>query len=104
MRRPKPLTAVAIKYQAHQDPTPRVVAKGKHSLAQRIIDAARSQGVPLREDPALVDALYQLDIQEEIPPKLYQALAEVLAYIYRMDQGEARGSAFGTGKPVVQKK
>lgn len=64
---------------------PRVVASGKHVQAQQIIDAARQAGVPVRFDPALATALAALQIEAEIPPELYRAVAEALAWAYRID-------------------
>jgi flagellar biosynthesis protein len=84
----KPLSAVAVKYNHKTDTAPRVVAKGQRALAERIIALAHQHAIPLREDPVLVEALYQLEIQQEVPPELYRAMAEVLAYIYRLDRLE----------------
>ena len=79
------LQAVAMRYKMDADAAPRVVAKGSGLLAQRIIDCARQHGVPLREDPDLVAALARLDINAEIPERLYLAMAEVLAFVYRLN-------------------
>jgi flagellar biosynthesis protein len=77
--------AVALTYDAQKDKAPRVVAKGKGYLADKIIEIARQQHVPLFEDQNLVQVLEALEIETEIPPELYQAVAEVLAFIYRIN-------------------
>jgi flagellar biosynthesis protein FlhB len=77
--------AVALRYQHDSAGTPLVVAKGKNYLALRIRQRALENGVPLVENPPLAQALYKsVDVGREIPPHLYRAVAEVLAYIYRL--------------------
>jgi len=78
--------AVAVKYEAGKDRAPQVVAKGRGSIAERIIEVAEAHGVPHYEDPNLVQALEALDMNAEIPPQLYRAVAEVLAFIYRLNR------------------
>ncbi|MCF8061406.1 MAG: EscU/YscU/HrcU family type III secretion system export apparatus switch protein [Deltaproteobacteria bacterium] len=78
--------AVALKYEPGKDGAPRVTAKGRARVADRIIELAREGGVPISEDPDLVGALIQLDFDEEIPPELYQVVAEVLAFAYRLNR------------------
>ncbi len=76
--------AVGIKYDPSKDSAPRIKAKGAGYLADRILDLARRHGVPIRQDNELVETLYALDIDQEIPPELYRAVAEILAFIYRV--------------------
>jgi flagellar biosynthesis protein len=76
---------VALRYDREKDGAPRVVAKGQGSVAQNIIAIARDHGVPLHEDPDLVATLSALDLDTEIPPELYRAVAEVLVFIYRLN-------------------
>jgi flagellar biosynthesis protein len=76
--------AAALKYQRGSQAAPSVVAHGKGATAERIIALAKEHGVPIREDRDLVEILASLDLHEEIPPELYKAVAEVLAFIYRM--------------------
>ena len=76
--------AAALSYQPG-DRAPRVVATGRGHIADRILTAAREAGVPVREDAALVEALGALDLGREIPEALYQAVAETLAWAYRLD-------------------
>ena len=63
---------------------PKVVAKGQGIIAERIIEIAREHNIPLKRDPALIEVLSKMDIDQEIPPELYRAVAEVLAYVYKM--------------------
>ena len=76
--------AIALRYRAGEDRAPKVVAKGRGELAERIIAIAEEHGIPIYEDRDLVEFLSLLDIYEEIPPQLYQAVAEVLAFVYRL--------------------
>lgn len=78
--------AVALRYDVQKEDVPIVVAKGKGYLAERIKELANDSGVPVKEDKELADYLMALDLYEEIPPELYAVVAEVLAYIYRMDR------------------
>jgi flagellar biosynthesis protein len=64
---------------------PRVTAKGTGLIAQRILEIAEKEGIPITEDPDLVTALAQLDFYDEIPPGLYRAVAEILAFAYRIN-------------------
>ena len=77
--------AVAIRYQHDSMATPIIVAKGKNLLALRIRQIATDHQIPLVENPPLAQALYKsVDVGREIPPHLYRAVAEILAYIYRL--------------------
>ena len=75
--------AVALHYDEASDAAPRVLAKGQGDIAERIIALAREHNIPLHEDHDLVRLLGVLDLDIEIPPALYRALAEVLAHVYR---------------------
>ncbi|MFC1485810.1 EscU/YscU/HrcU family type III secretion system export apparatus switch protein [Candidatus Latescibacterota bacterium] len=77
--------AAALRYHQEDDPAPRLVAKGAGTVAEKIIAAAKEEGVTIYEDPDLVALLMTLDINDFIPPGLYLAVAEVLAFIYRMN-------------------
>lgn len=84
--------AVAIRYSAESAGAPRVVAKGKNYLAQRIRQRAIENQVPIVENPPLARALYaSVDVGQEIPGHLYRAVAEVLAYIYKLMNGRLPG-------------
>ncbi|MBM3724265.1 MAG: EscU/YscU/HrcU family type III secretion system export apparatus switch protein [Acidobacteria bacterium] len=80
--------AVALKYDTGAMSAPRVVAKGKNYLALRIRERAVKAGVPIVENPPLAQALYKaVDVGQEIPAHLYRAVAEILAYVYRLMRG-----------------
>jgi flagellar biosynthesis protein len=84
-REPRP-EAVALAYGA-ADGAPRVVAKGRGLIAEEIVARARQHGIFVHESPELVALLMQVDLDAHIPPQLYVAVAELLAWIYRMEQG-----------------
>ena len=83
--------AVALAY-GQTDAAPRVVARGKGLIAEQIIAKAREHGVYVHESPELVALLTQVDIDEHIPPQLYLAVAELLAWLYRLEHGETTGA------------
>lgn len=86
MENKKSAKAVALRYNSEIENAPVVVAKGQGTIAERIKAIAMENGVPLREDRPLAEYLMSLDLYEEIPPQLYGVVAEILAFIYRMDQ------------------
>lgn len=81
--------AVALKYERGKDPAPKVTAKGSGTVAEKILAIAKENNIPIRQDKTLLDALYKLDINEEIPEELYRVIAEILAFIYRMNRSKA---------------
>ncbi|MBJ7457472.1 MAG: EscU/YscU/HrcU family type III secretion system export apparatus switch protein [Thermoleophilia bacterium] len=88
--------AVALRYRTGEDAAPRVTASGSGPVAERILELAREHGLPMREDPDLVEALSVLDLGTMIPPELYEMIAEVLAWAYRANssfQSTTRGLA-----------
>jgi flagellar biosynthesis protein len=76
--------AVALRYEPKQDRAPKLVAKGRGYLAERILDLARQYNIPVRQDKNLLQILSRLDLNQEIPAEVYQAVAEILAFIYRL--------------------
>lgn len=78
--------AVALAYDA-ADGAPRVVAKGRGLIAEEIMERARAAGVYVHESPELLTLLMQVDMDERIPPELYVAVAELLAWLYRLEHG-----------------
>lgn len=84
----KRLQAVALKYEEGSG-APRVVAKGYGVLADTILETARRHGLYVHESPELVSVLMRLDLDEKIPPELYTAIAELLAWLYRLE-GKSR--------------
>jgi len=79
--------AIALAYETGSA-APKVVAKGRGVTAEEIIRRARDAGVYVHESAELVSLLMQVDLDSQIPPKLYVAVAELLAWIYRMERGE----------------
>lgn len=84
--------AVALAY-GESDPAPRVVAKGRGLIAAAIIERARAAGVYVHDSPELVGLLMQVDLDRHIPPQLYVAVAELLAWLYRLEQRSAQAAA-----------
>ena len=82
--------AVALAYD--HIGAPRVVAKGEGEVAKKIIETAESEGIPLQKDILLVEALLQVELTKEIPPQLFQAVAEVLALIYRLEKAAKKNN------------
>lgn len=84
--------AVALKYVPGQNEAPVVVAKGQGAVADLILQKAKENGVAVQEDAALVEVLSKLDLDQQIPPQLYQLVAEILSYVYQSDRmaGERR--------------
>lgn len=81
-----PKQAAALAYQPDQHAAPVLKAKGKGAAAEKIVQIAREHGVPVKEDASLVEILSKLDLDQEIPPELYQLVAEILSYVYQMEQ------------------
>lgn len=79
--------AVALAYLAG-DAAPQVVAKGRGLLAQEIIARARENGIFVHESRELVALLMQVDLDSHIPPALYRAVAELLAWLYHLESGQ----------------
>lgn len=79
-----------------EDGAPRVVAKGSAVTADAIISLARESGVYVHQSPELVNLLMQVDLDSEIPPELYQAVAEILAWLYAMDQSISNSQENGS--------
>ncbi|WP_332648441.1 EscU/YscU/HrcU family type III secretion system export apparatus switch protein [Lysinibacillus sp. 54212] len=78
--------AIALSYNPSNATGPKVTAKGKGKIAENILEQATLHDVPIHEDPNLVQLLGQLDLNESIPEELYQAVAEVFAFIYHLDR------------------
>ncbi|MHB8829995.1 MAG: EscU/YscU/HrcU family type III secretion system export apparatus switch protein [Syntrophales bacterium] len=78
--------AAALKYDSKKDVAPRVTAKGKGNIAEKIIELAKKNDIPIKSDPALVQLLSKVDIEEQIPLELYRAVAEILAFVYSMNE------------------
>ena len=75
--------AVALKYQQESQSAPQVVATGKGAIAQSIIDKAKEFDVPIFKNPELTNSLISLEVDQEIPPKLYEAVVEVFSWLMK---------------------
>ncbi|ANE36189.1 FlhB C-terminus-related protein [Campylobacter iguaniorum] len=75
--------AVALGYNKKRDNAPKVLASGKGQIAQKIINQAAKYDIPIKEDSDLVEILSKVDINQEIPPNLYKAVAEIFSFLYR---------------------
>ena len=82
-----PPSAVALAYQTG-DSAPRIVAKGRGMIAEQIIERAKEHGVAVHESKELVALLMQVDLDDDIPPALYRAVAELLAWLYRVETAQ----------------
>jgi flagellar biosynthesis protein len=82
----KDLRAIAIKYQVGKDKAPKIVATGKASVAEKILELAEENRIPFYEDETLTELLSKLDLNTEIPGELYTLVAEVLAFVYQLDK------------------
>lgn len=82
----KKTRAAALQYDRERDLAPRVVASGENRMAERIVETAVEAEIPIVEDAALVSALLLLELGEEIPTELYQAVAKVLSFVYSLDK------------------
>jgi flagellar biosynthesis protein len=83
---PRQTAAAALKYNPPEDSAPRLIAKGRGEIAERILALARKHRIPIREDPDLIAVLSQLDLDKEIPSELYKPIAEILSFIYRVNE------------------
>lgn len=83
-KQPERRRATALRYEEGQY-APRVTATGAGLVAERILAAAREAGIPVRHDPALAEALAKLELGADVPQELWRAVAETLAWAYRLD-------------------
>ena len=86
MSRKESQKAVALSYDQSLDKAPKVVARGRGHMAERILTIARQNHIPLQQDSELVAVLELLEPGTEIPPELYQAVAEILAFVYKLNK------------------
>ena len=85
MKKKKIKKAVALRYDSDSASAPKITAKGEGHIAEKIIEIAEKHGIPVKDDPDLIEVLSRLDIKEEIPPEIYVAVAELLAFVYSMN-------------------
>lgn len=89
-KREKIKTAVALGYDPNEDGAPKVIASGKGALAEKIIEQAKENKIPVHEDNKLAETLSRLEIGEMIPPELYEVVAEILVFVDAMDKIKAK--------------
>ena len=99
-RSPRRKQATALSYGGSG--SPKVVATGRERIAEKIIEVARGAGVPIREDPALAQALAQLDVGHEIPPELYQAVAEALVWALKLERALSQKLNSGARRAMTE--
>lgn len=96
MSRTSRRSAAALVYDSHgHDDAPRIVAKGYGIVAEMIVQRAKEAGLYVHQSPEMVSLLMQVDVDSRIPPRLYQAVAELLAWLHRLESGA------GDSSPVV---
>jgi len=86
----KILKAAAIKYEKKKGSAPKLVAKGKGEVAQKIISLAKEHNLPIRKDEDLVELLSKVELDKEVPENLYKAVAEVFAFVYKMTNKDSK--------------
>ncbi|MGM0873651.1 MAG: EscU/YscU/HrcU family type III secretion system export apparatus switch protein [Bacillota bacterium] len=78
--------AIALRYDSEKEHAPKVIAKGKGLVAEEIVEAAKKNEIHVQEDPALIELFSKLEIHQQIPEELYEAVAEIFAFVYRLDK------------------
>lgn len=76
--------AVALGYNRSQDNAPKVLASGAGEIANKIISLAKEHDIPIKEDPDLIEILSKVEVNQEIPPNLYKAVAEIFSFLYKV--------------------
>lgn len=82
--------AIAVQYDKSADNAPRVVAKGMRLKAEKIREIAKAAGVPIMKNVSLANALFRVEVGQEIPEELYDAVAEVLNFVFALQQQEKK--------------
>ncbi|WP_309889470.1 EscU/YscU/HrcU family type III secretion system export apparatus switch protein [Archangium sp.] len=83
--------AVALKYDKEKDVAPRVLAKGLRLKAEQIREIAKKYNIPMMKNLPLASALYRVDVGQEVPEELYDAVAEILNFVYALQQEQQAG-------------
>ena len=76
--------AVALGYNRSQDNAPKVLASGAGEIANKIISLAKEHDIPIKEEPDLIEILSKVEVDQEIPPNLYKAVAEIFSFLYKI--------------------
>lgn len=85
-----PLKAVALKYEQEKRSAPQLIAKGKGEVAEKILRLAQEHDISIFQNQALVDSLLNLDLHEEIPPRLYQGVAELFSWLMKVENRQLK--------------
>lgn len=85
--------AVALKYREEHNNAPKVIAKGKGVTANKILEVGKEKDITVYEDKNLIDDLLKLELNEEIPPELYEAVSEIILFVYSLDK--KKGEKYG---------
>lgn len=92
--------AIALRYQQGVDAAPAVVATGQGLVAEKIVELATAAGITIEHDPALAEALSQVQLGSAIPEELYPVVAEVLVFISRMNREKGKRGGLGGARPT----
>ena len=76
--------AVALQYDIEKDNAPRIIASGNGDIAKKIIETAKKHKIPIKKDQDVVEVLARFSIGDEVPPELYEVIAEILSFIYSL--------------------
>ena len=85
MNNEKDKKAAALKYNMKKDNAPKIIANGKGDIAKKILEKAKEEDIHIEENQDLAEILVKMEIGEEIPPELYEVIAEVLSFIYNLE-------------------
>lgn len=96
--------AASLQYDEKVDLAPKITALGFGHVADRIVEIAKTHGVPIHQDPYLSNLLTQLDIGQYIPPELYKLVAEVLVFVYYIDKQKGLQNELLQQKEMIQQK
>ena len=78
--------AVALKYKAYEDNAPKIIAKGKGEIAKKIIEKAKKYDVPMFQNEEIANMLLDVEVGEEVPAKMYNAVVEVFVWLYKLEE------------------
>jgi flagellar biosynthesis protein len=87
-KKPSTPLAAAIRYDNERDRAPKITASGRGIIAEKIIELAAEYGIPVKNDPDLIQILSKLEVGTEIPVELYRAIAEILAFVYSLNENQ----------------
>lgn len=87
-KKPEHVLAAAIKYDSSADGAPKVTASGRGVIAEKIMEIAKEFDIPIKNDPDLIQVLSKLKVGTEIPTELYRAVAEILAFVYSLNENQ----------------